>query len=149
MGALTLIYGSHRTTARAGQAIVFTAWITNESKRPLRNVHLIPGSFTNEGLANLAYTNQPGAQELWIGRLAAGDTVQRSFLYLVTVDDVRLGGELISGMGVQARSWFRRERDKQDATVSIVQNHPALSPLYRTDESCDEAHSRFRNMNAK
>lgn len=118
-GHVSLVYGADRPLAIPGDTVIFTAWITNDSTSHLRDVTLIPRSFTNEGMEMLQYTSEPVERDLWIKLLAPGQSVMRSFSYLVTDSDHIHGGSLISAM--QVRATCRREviRDEHDAIVSL------------------------------
>lgn len=118
-GHVSLVYGADRPLAIPGDTIIFTAWITNDSTSHLRDVILIPRSFTNEGMEMLQYTSEPVERDLRIKLLAPGQSVMRSFSYLVTDSDHLHGGSLISAM--QVRATCRREAitDEHDAIVSL------------------------------
>ncbi|MCZ9882115.1 hypothetical protein NFJ07_09985 [Arthrobacter sp. B2a2-09] len=107
--------------AAPGETIVFTAWIINDSKVQLRDVCLIPRSFTNEGMESLEYTSRPHDGELHIGTLTAGESAMLSFSYLVSASDHWHGGELVSAMGVTGMSRGRAIRDEHDAIVALKQ----------------------------
>ncbi|MFW0775481.1 hypothetical protein ACLRGI_20225 [Paenarthrobacter nitroguajacolicus] len=118
-GHISLVYGADRPVAIPGDTVIFTAWVTNDSTSHLRDVNLIPRSFTNEGMEMLRYTSEPVERDLRIKLLAPGQSVMRSFSYLVTDSDHLHGGSLVSAMQVSASC--RREviTDEHDAIVSL------------------------------
>lgn len=120
MAGLKLVYGANEKVAQAGGLLEFTAWIINETKRPIKRVELVPGSFTNEDMTKLHYVSQPSADELRIGLLGAGESVHRTFSYRVMPEDVLHGGELISAMRVRGVAMFRTLRDEDDAAVALI-----------------------------
>jgi len=118
-GHIALVYGADRSWAIPGDTVVFTAWITNDSTSHLRDVTLIPRSFTNEGMEALCYTAEPPQQDLDINVLAPGQSVMRSFSYLVTDADHIHGGSLVSAMRVRATCRGQIISDEHDALVSL------------------------------
>ncbi|MFF1829021.1 hypothetical protein [Paenarthrobacter sp. NPDC058040] len=114
-----LVYGADRSTARPGDTVIFTAWISNGSKSHLRNIRLIPRSFTNEAMEPLAYASSPAHEDLAIQSLAPGESVMRSFSYRVTEVDHSHGGSLVSAMQVRASRLGRQVTDEHDAIVSL------------------------------
>ncbi|GAA3319922.1 hypothetical protein [Arthrobacter ramosus] len=121
VGNIVLVYGADKSAAGPGETIIFTAWIINDSKVLLRNVCLIPGSFTNEGMESLDYTSKPHDWDLDIGTLSSGESAMLSFSYVVSASDHRHGGELVSAMGVAGMSRGRVIRDEHDAIVALKQ----------------------------
>lgn len=118
-GHVALVYGADKPWAIPGDTVVFTAWITNDSGSYLRDVALIPRSFTNEGMEALQYTAQPAQGDLHISLLAPGQSVMRSFSYLVTDSDHLHGGSLVSAMRVRAMCRGQLIADEHDALVSL------------------------------
>ena len=116
---VVLIHGADRPTALPGETVIFTAWIMNESTCHLRNIRLVPRSFTNEALESLTYTSSPDRRHLSVGSLAPGEGVMRSFSYRVTEADSIHGGSLVSAMQVSA--WCRGQEvlDEHDAIVAL------------------------------
>ncbi|MGR0160596.1 hypothetical protein [Paenarthrobacter nitroguajacolicus] len=119
-GHIALVHGADRTSAIPGDTVIFTAWITNDSPSYLQDVSLIPRSFTNEGMESLRYTTEPLEQDLRIGLMAPGQSVMRSFSYLVTDSDQNHGGSLVSAMQVRASCRSQVISDEHDAAVSFV-----------------------------
>ncbi|WP_159704273.1 hypothetical protein [Arthrobacter sp. 18067] len=118
-GHVALVYGADRSVAIPGDTVIFTAWITNDSASHLRDVTLVPRSFTNEGMEMLSYTAEPVERDLRIRLLAPGQSVMRSFSYLVTDADHIHGGCLVSAMQVRATCRGRVISDEHDAIVSL------------------------------
>ncbi len=118
-GHVALVYGADRPWAIPGDTVIFTAWITNDSGSYLRDVALIPRSFTNEGMEILQYTAEPVQGDLEISLLAPGQSVMRSFSYLVTDSDHLHGGSLVSAMQVRATCRGQLIADEHDALVSL------------------------------
>ncbi|MGF6835967.1 hypothetical protein QF015_004168 [Paenarthrobacter sp. TE4293] len=118
-GRVVLVYEADRPVAIPGDTVTFTAWITNDSASHLRDVTLAPRSFTNEGMDLLNYTSEPEERDLRIHRLAPGESVMRSFSYLVTDADHIHGGSLVSAMQVHATCRGRIVSDENDAMVSL------------------------------
>jgi hypothetical protein len=118
-GHVALVYGADRPWAIPGDTVIFTAWITNDSTSYLRDVTLIPRSFTNEGMEVLRYTAEPVQRDLEINLLAPGQSVMRSFSYLVTDSDHVHGGSLVSAMRVRAMCRGKLISDEHDALVSL------------------------------
>lgn len=118
-GRATLTYAADRPVAIPGDTVIFTAWITNGSASHLRNVTLVPRSFTNEGMEVLCYTSEPCECDLRIPLLAPGQSVMRSFSYLVTDADHIHGGSLVSAMQVHATCRGQVVFDENDAIVSL------------------------------
>lgn len=118
-GSVALIYGADRAHAAPGDTVIFTAWVTNNSPSHLRQVRLIPRSFTNEGMDALNYTSHPGSENLEVPTLEPGETMMRSFSYRVTDTDHLHGGSLISAMQVQATCRGEIIADEHDAIVSL------------------------------
>ncbi|MCD4851761.1 hypothetical protein LN996_13145 [Arthrobacter sp. AK01] len=118
-GHVALVYGADRPVAIPGDTVIFTAWITNDSPSHLRDVTLVPRSFTNEGMEMLSYTAEPVERDLRIRRLAPGQSVMRSFSYLVTDADHVHGGSLVSAMQVRATCRGQVVSDEHDAIVSL------------------------------
>ncbi len=118
-GHVALVYGADRPWAIPGDTVIFTAWITNDSGSYLRDVALIPRSFTNEGMEILHYTAEPSQRDLEISLLAPGQSVMRSFSYLVTDSDHLHGGSLVSAMRVRATCRGQLIADEHDALVSL------------------------------
>lgn len=118
-GHIALVYGADRPLAIPGDTVIFTAWITNDSASYLRDVTLIPRSFTNEGMEVLQYTAEPVQRDLQITLLAPGQSVMRSFSYLVTDSDHLHGGSLVSAMRVRAMCRGQLITDEHDAIVSL------------------------------
>lgn len=118
-GHISLVHGADRAMAMPGDTVIFTAWITNDSTSHLRDVLLLPRSFTNEGMEMLHYTSEPAERDLRIKVLAPGQSVMRSFSYVVTDADYLHGGSLVSAM--QVRATCRRDVivDEHDAIVSL------------------------------
>ncbi|MGJ0386298.1 hypothetical protein [Paenarthrobacter nicotinovorans] len=116
---ITLIHGADKCTAVPGETVIFTAWIMNDSTCHLRNIRLIPRSFTNEAMEPLVYTSSPDRRHLSVGSLAPGEGVMRSFSYRVTESDHVHGGSLVSAM--QVRAWCRGQEvvDEHDAIVAL------------------------------
>ncbi|MFC8039766.1 hypothetical protein ACFUOZ_10465 [Paenarthrobacter sp. NPDC057355] len=98
----------------------------NESTCHLRNIRLIPRSFTNEAMEPLLYDSSPNQRHLSVGALAPGEGVMRSFSYRVTESDHIHGGSLISAM--QVRAWCRGQEvlDEHDAMVALTGSRPDL-----------------------
>lgn len=119
VGNIVLVYGADKVVAAPGETIIFTAWILNDSKVRLRNVRLIPRSFTNEGMESLDYTSRPLDNDLHIGTLSVGETATLKFSYVVSASDQRHGGELVSAMGVTGIARGRAIRDEHDAIVAL------------------------------
>ena len=117
--SVTLIHGADKSTALAGETVIFTAWIMNDSTCHLRNIRLIPRSFTNEAMESLAYTSSPNRHHLSVGSLAPGEGVMRSFSYRVTEADHVHGGSLVSAMQVRAWCLGQEVVDEQDAIVAL------------------------------
>lgn len=117
---ISLVYGSDRSVAVPGDTVIFTAWITNDSRSHLRNIRLIPRSFTNEAMEPLAYSSAPAREDLAIPSLAPGEAVMRSFSYQVTATDHIHGGSLVSAMQVKALCLGRHVSDEHDAIVSLT-----------------------------
>ncbi|WP_217376542.1 hypothetical protein [Paenarthrobacter ureafaciens] len=118
-GRVALLYRADRTHALPGDTVIFTAWVTNDSRSHLRQVRLIPRSFTNEGMDSLNYTSNPGSEELEVPSLEPGQTMMRTFSYRVTDADHLHGGSLISAMQVQATCRGEIIADEHDAIVSL------------------------------
>ncbi|MCT9871348.1 hypothetical protein [Paenarthrobacter aurescens] len=118
-GHIALVYGADRPIAIPGDTVIFTAWITNDSASHLRDVTLVPRSFTNEGMEMLTYTTEPVDRDLRIRHLAPGQSVMRSFSYLVTDSDHIHGGSLVSAMQVRATCRGHAISDEHDAIVSL------------------------------
>jgi hypothetical protein len=118
-GHVALVYGADRPLAIPGDTVIFTAWITNDSSSHLRDVTLVPRSFTNEGMEMLRYTSQPVERDLRLGFLAPGESVMRSFSYLVMDSDHVHGGSIISAMQVHGTCRGRAVFDEHDAIVSL------------------------------
>ncbi|MFP3579749.1 hypothetical protein [Arthrobacter sp. fls2-241-R2A-200] len=118
-GHIALVYGADRPVAIPGDVVIFTAWITNDSRSHLKDVRLIPRSFTNEGMEMLEYTSQPVERDLKIALLGPGQSVMRSFSYLVTDSDHLHGGSVISAMQVRATCRGQVITDEHDAIVSL------------------------------
>ena len=118
-GHVALVYGADRTWAIPGETVIFTAWIVNDSASYLRDVKLIPRSFTNEGMEVLRYTAEPLQRDLEINVLAPGQSVMRTFSYLVTDSDHLHGGSLVSAMQVRATCRGQLISDEHDALVSL------------------------------
>jgi hypothetical protein len=118
-GHVSLVYGADRPLAIPGDTVIFTAWITNDSAGYLRDVTLIPRSFTNEGMEMLQYTSEPVERDLRISLLGPGQSAMRSFSYLVTYSDHLHGGSLVSAMQVHATCRGQRISDEHDAIVSL------------------------------
>lgn len=118
-GRVALIYEADRAHAAPGDTVIFTAWVTNNSPSHLREVRLIPRSFTNEGMDALNYTSHPGSEDLAIPTLEPGQIMMRSFSYRVTDADHFHGGSLISAMQVQATCRGEIIADEHDAIVSL------------------------------
>lgn len=116
---MKLVYGADRSTAGPGDTVIFTAWISNGSKSHLRNICLIPRSFTNEAMETLTYASSPAREDLAIKSLAPGEGVMRSFSYRVTEVDHSHGGSLVSAMQVRASCLGRQVTDEHDAIVSL------------------------------
>ncbi len=114
-----MVYGADRPVAIPGDTVIFTAWITNSSASHLRDVTLVPRSFTNEGMEILQYTSEPVERDLRIALLAPGQSVMRSFAYLVTDADHIHGGSLVSAMQVHATCRGQVVSDENDAIVSL------------------------------
>lgn len=117
--SVTLIHGADKSTAVPGETVTFTAWIMNESTCHLRNIRLIPRSFTNEAMEPLLYTSSPERRHLSIGSLAPGEGVMRSFSYRVTEADHVHGGSLVSAMQVRAWCLGQEVLDEHDAIVAL------------------------------
>jgi hypothetical protein len=115
-----LVHAADKASARAGETVIFTAWVTNASKSYLRNIQLIPRSFTNEAMEELAYSAKPTPRELHFNKLAPGERAMRSFSYLVTTSDHAHGGTLVSAMQVRAHSLGRLVTAEHDAIVSLA-----------------------------
>lgn len=130
-GHVALVYGADRTWAIPGDTVIFTAWITNDSGSYLRDIALIPRSFTNEGMEVLHYTTEPVQRDLEISRLAPGQSVMRSFSYLVTDSDHLHGGSLVSAMQVRATCRGQLIADEHDALVSLS-GTPPIWPFQTT-----------------
>jgi hypothetical protein len=124
---VVLIYVADKPAATRGETIIFTAWIVNDSRGRLRNVRLVPRSFTNEAMENLEYTSKPPDADLHIGTLAAGESAMLSFSYVVSAADHLYGGELISAMEVTGISRGRTIRDEHDAFVALNERPYSLS----------------------
>ncbi len=120
-GNIVRVYGADKSVAATGETIIFSAWIINDSTGQLRNVYLIPRSFTNGGMESLDYTSRPLDKDLHIGKLCAGESTMLSFSYVVSASDHRHEGELISAMGVTAMSRGRVIRDEHDAIMALKQ----------------------------
>ena len=118
-----LVYGADRSSAGPGDTVIFTAWISNGSKSHLRNICLIPRSFTNEAMEPLAYASSPEPEDLAITSLAPGEGVMRSFTYRVTEADHSHGGSLVSAMRVKACCLGRHVTAEHDAIVSLSGRH--------------------------
>ncbi|BCW56960.1 DUF11 domain-containing protein [Paenarthrobacter nicotinovorans] len=118
-GRATLVYGADRPVAIPGDTVIFTAWITNNSTSHLRDVTLVPRSFTNEGMEVLRYSSEPVERDLLIPLLAPGQSVMRTFSYLVTDADHIHGGSLVSAMQVHATCRGQVVFDENDAIVSL------------------------------
>ncbi|MFE4196173.1 hypothetical protein ACFRJ9_09935 [Paenarthrobacter sp. NPDC056912] len=118
-GHVALVYGADKPVAIPGDTVIFTAWITNDSASYLRDVTLVPRSFTNEGMEMLQYTAEPVERDLTTNLLAPGQSVMRSFSYLVTDSDHVHGGSLISAMRVRAACRGQVVQDEHDAIVSL------------------------------
>lgn len=116
---VNLVYRADRSTAAPGDVIIFTAWVTNESRSHLRNIRLIPRSFTNEAMQTLSYTSHPEQSGLWLESLAPGESIMRSFSYRVEAADHAHGGNLVSAMQVRACCLGKHVSDEQDAIVSL------------------------------
>lgn len=123
-GHVALVYGADRTWAIPGDTVIFTAWITNDSGSYLRDIALIPRSFTNEGMEVLHYTTEPVQRDLEISRLAPGQSVMRSFSYQVTDSDHLHGGSLVSAMQGRATCRGQLIADEHDALVSLSGTPP-------------------------
>lgn len=118
-GHISLVYGADRPLAIPGDTVIFTAWITNDSTSHVRDINLVPRSFTNEGMEMLQYTSEPVERDLRIRLLAPGQSVMRSFTYLVTDSDHLHGGSLVSAMQVRATCRRGVITDEHDAIVSL------------------------------
>ena len=123
---ITLVHGADKPTAVPGETVIFTAWIMNESTCHLRNIRLIPRSFTNEAMETLAYTSSPDRRHLSVGSLAPGEGVMRSFSYRVTEADHVHGGSLVSAMQVRAWCLGQEVLDEHDAMVALSGARPTL-----------------------
>ncbi len=123
---ITLVHGADKPTAVPGETVIFTAWIMNESTCHLRNIRLIPRSFTNEAMETLAYTSSPDRRHLSVGSLAPGEGVMRSFSYRVTEADHVHGGSLVSAMQVRAWCLGQEVLDEHDAMVALTGARPTL-----------------------
>lgn len=118
-GHVVLVYGADRPVAIPGDTVIFTAWITNDSSSHVRDITLVPRSLTNEGMEMLAYTSEPVERDLRIDLLAPGQSVMRSFSYLVTESDHVHGGSIISAMQVRGTCRGLAVLDEHDAIVSL------------------------------
>lgn len=116
---LVLMYAADRRLVRPGETVVFTAWIVNETGRRLNDVHLVPGSLTNEALEVLHFQPLSRRDVQPIGHLGRFETAYRSFSYSVTTRDQLHGCELLSSMRVSGRSAFREFHDQQDALITV------------------------------
>lgn len=117
--SVTLVHGADKSTALPGDTVIFTAWITNDSRSHLRNIRLIPRSFTNEAMEPLVYSSSPDHNDLSVSSLAPGETVMRSFSYRVKESDHIHGGSLVSAMQVRALCLGHQVGDEHDAIVSL------------------------------
>ncbi|WP_024821095.1 hypothetical protein [Arthrobacter sp. 31Y] len=120
MSGLALVYGADKEQALCGDKVNFTAWVINETNRPVELVTLVPGAFTNEGLDNLTFTVPPTPAFLSIGGLEPGHSAERRFSYTVTLNDTAHGGTLISSMRVWAVSGHESLYDEHDATIAVL-----------------------------
>lgn len=115
-----MLYGADKSAAVPGDTVIFTAMITNHSKSHVRNIRLIPRSFTNEALEPLVYSYRPAAGDLSLASLAPGEAVMRSFSYLVRASDHLHGGSLVSAMQVKALCLGQHITVEHDAIVSLT-----------------------------
>lgn len=104
LAGITLVHTADTFQASPGQRITFTAWVMNDTSKPLSQVSVIPRSFTNAGMEDLSYTTEPAALARCLNKLWPGETASWTFTYLVTERDLSHGGSLLSAMGVQARN---------------------------------------------
>ncbi|MDQ0031415.1 hypothetical protein [Arthrobacter bambusae] len=98
--AVRLVHYADKAAAAAHETLSYSAWIVNESGEELSKVTLVLRSFTNAGMEDLQYATRPSV--LSIGPMAAEAETEFVFTYVVTENDERHAGELISAMAVQA-----------------------------------------------
>ncbi|MFF2297878.1 hypothetical protein [Arthrobacter sp. NPDC058127] len=113
-----LVHYADKASAAPHDTLAYSAWIINDSGEELTDVTLVLRSFTNAGMEELRYTTGPSV--LSLGQMPAGGETELVFTYVVTENDQRHAGELISAMAVQAvtasgaRLW-----DEHDAITPI------------------------------
>lgn len=117
---ISLVHCADKHSTRAGERLVFTTWIVNSTSETLKNVILVPRSFTNENHEHLAYETLPGRKELRGRTLRPRASLQYSFSYKVTPQDVAVPGVLISAVKAQLTSATWGSLYSQcDATVVV------------------------------
>lgn len=113
-----LVHYANKASAAPHETLAYSAWIINDSGEELTHATLVLRSFTNAGMEELHYTTGPSV--LSFGPMPAGGEIELVFTYVVTENDQRHAGELISAMAVQAvtvtgtRLW-----DEHDAITPI------------------------------
>lgn len=104
---LSLVHLVNKSTAGAGDKLLFTAWILNSTNETLTDVNLIMRSFTNESLEQLQYDTQP-SEKLLKGRvLGPRQSLQYSFTYRVLPGDIADSGLMVSALGAELTSSVR------------------------------------------
>ncbi|WP_345451737.1 hypothetical protein [Arthrobacter gyeryongensis] len=113
-----LVHYADKASAAPHDTLAYSAWIINDSGEELTDVTLVLRSFTNAGMEDLKYASGPSI--LTFGPVPPGRETELVFTYVVTENDQRHAGELISAMAVQAvtasgaRLW-----DEHDAITPI------------------------------
>lgn len=95
-----LVHYADKASAAPHDTLIYSAWIINDSGEKLTNVTLVLRSFTNAGMEDLKYASGPSI--LTFGPVPPGGEIELVFTYVVTENDQRHAGELISAMAVRA-----------------------------------------------
>ncbi|MCZ9882128.1 hypothetical protein [Arthrobacter sp. B2a2-09] len=113
-----LVHYADKATAASSDTLAYSAWIINDSGEELTDVTLVLRSFTNAGMEDLKYASGPSV--LTLGPMPAGGETELVFTYVVTENDQRHAGELISAMAVQAVT---------ASGAKLWDEHDAITPI--------------------
>ncbi|MCZ9881941.1 hypothetical protein [Arthrobacter sp. B2a2-09] len=113
-----LVHYADKATATPHDPLAYSAWIINDSGEELTTVVLVLRSFTNAGMEKLHYTTGPSI--LSLGPIPAGGETELVFTYVVTENDQRHAGELISAMAVHAET---------ASGTKLWDEHDAITPI--------------------
>ncbi|UKA62267.1 hypothetical protein [Arthrobacter sp. FW306-04-A] len=114
-----LVHYANKFSAAPHETLAYSAWIINDSGEELTLATLVLRSFTNAGMEELHYTTGPAA--LSVGPVPAGGETELVFTYVVTENDQRHAGELISAMAVQAVT---------ASGTTLWDEHDAITPIF-------------------